>query len=376
MKIKVVYIDDVEGELKKFKRKFEENQLSNGRFEIEIMKAQGILGKLGEIQVKNPGLILVDFDLHELDEKGNMSPIFGLTLSTELKQQFQEIPIVLFTRRDVFKIGEYSRIEGTLSNILDEIIYKDDLFKNNERLDSLYSLAHGFKILRENKSRKWEDLLKILKAPESDEEDLKCSNPPIASRDKWFVSETRSWIHEWSVSEAADWIRNILIKYPGILYDSMHSATLLGISESAFLKKSVQDFFSESKFTGVFAPSDGRWWRSKLREAAFSIMNDEEIDLPLREGFPLAWKRTEDISIERSTCIFSKESFPEWVCYILHKPVMIKYSLAYRADDRPSIMDEARVSFEAIRTRDDVNDELFDPLGKEMLDEIRKMEKR
>ena len=376
MKMKVVYIDDVEEELKKFKRKFEENQLSKERFEIITMKAQGLLEKIGEIQEKNPELILVDFDLHEPDKEGNKSPIFGLTLSTELKQKFQEIPIVLLTRRNVFKIRTYLRIEETLSNILDEIIYKDDLFKKNERLGSLYSLAHGFKILRENRSRRWEDLLEILKAPESDEEDLKLSNPPITSRDKWFVSETGTRIHEWSVSEAADWIRNTLIKYPGILYDSMHSATLLGISKDAFLKKPIQDFFSESKYSGVFAPSDGCWWRSRLREAAFSIMNEEEIDLPIREGFPLAWERTRGISIERSTCIFSKEPFPEWICYILNKPVMIKYSLVYRVDDRPSIMDEARVSFEAIRTRDDVNDELFDPLGREMLDEIRKMEKR
>jgi hypothetical protein len=38
-------------------------------------------------------------------------------------------------------------------------------------------------------------------------------------------------------------------------------------------------------------------------------------------------------------------------------------------------MDEARVSFEAIRTSNEVNDELFDPLGKELLPEIRRMQK-
>ena len=54
---------------------------------------------------------------------------------------------------------------------------------------------------------------------------------------------------------------------------------------------------------------------------------------------------------------------------------MIKYSLSYKPDSRPPVMDEARVSFEAIRTSNEVNDELFDPLGKELLPEIRRMQK-
>ena len=340
------------------------------------MEAQNLLERISEIQEKNPELILVDFDLHKPNKKGKKSPISGLTLSTELKQNFQEIPIILFTRRDVFKIGDYSKIDRTISNLLDDIIYKSELFEQNEKLYSLYTLASGFKALRENRSRKWEDLLKILKAPEDDEDYLKLSNPPITPRDRWSVSEAVTWIQKWSVSEAAHWIRNILIKYPGILYDPIHSATLLGISVTAFLSDPIQNFFSGAKYSGIFALSEGRWWRSKLRETALSIMNEEEKDLPVREGFPLAWERIENKKIKKSKCVFSGEPFPEWVCCILHKPVMIKYSLRYRVDDRPPVMDEARVPFEAIRTTDKVIDELLDPLGREMLEEIRKMKKR
>ena len=61
-----------------------------------------------------------------------------------------------------------------------------------------------------------------------------------------------------------------------------------------------------------------------------------------------------------------------FLAYILRKPVKIKYSLDYRVDSRPKIMDSARVSFKAIRTSNEVNDELFDPLGQQMLSEIRK----
>jgi hypothetical protein len=375
-RIRTIYIDDDERELERYIKRFEENELSRENFEIITVKAQDLLGRFSEIQGKNPELILVDYFLNKPDEKQRKSPVFGLTLSTELKQNFQEVPIVLFTRKSVFKIEEYSRIDRTISNLLDDIIYKDELFKQNEKLDSLYALARGFKMLRENGSREWEDLLEILNAPQNDEDYLKHSNPPLAPRERWIVSEAAKWTYKWSVSEAANWIRNILIKYPGILYGPVHSATLLGISEDGFLSKSIQDFFSEAKYSGVFAPSKGRWWRSKLRGTAFSIMNEEERDLPIREGFPLAWKRTKNMEIEKSKCVFSGEHFPEWVCYILRKPVMIKYSLAYRADDRPPVMDEARVSYEAIRTTNEINDDLFDHLGREMLEGIRKMKKR
>jgi hypothetical protein len=39
-------------------------------------------------------------------------------------------------------------------------------------------------------------------------------------------------------------------------------------------------------------------------------------------------------------------------------------------------MDEARVSFKAIRTSNEVNDELFDPIGQELLEDIRRMKKK
>jgi len=247
---------------------------------------------------------------------------------------------------------------------LDEIIYKSDFNKDVELyLDILYELAIGFEKLRNVESKNWTNLLSLIKASESDYDGLKLSNPRITSGG------------EWSVSEAADWIRKTLIKYPGILYDQIHSATFLGISLDEFLSDSFQEFFTKAKYSGVFAPPEGRWWKSKLQEIAESIMDEKEMDLLTCEGFPLAWERTKNRKIERSKCVFSGESHAEWVCYILKKPVKIKYSLSYKPDSRPAVMDEARVSFEAIRTSNDVNDDLFEPMGQEMLSEIRKMSK-
>ena len=360
MKIKTIYIDDDEKDLKKYENKFKQDPDSRNKFDIVSINVQKPLKDLlEELKDHNPELILIDFKLNK-PKAGVLIGISGVALSAALRENFPDIPLVLFTRRDVFKIENYSYSEKILVN-LDKILYKSDAF-NEGSLDSLYGLAIGFKKLRETKSKKWIDLFKLIGAPEEEYERLRLSNPYSSKK-------------EWSVLDAADWIRKILIKYPGILYDPIHSATFLGISERAFLSTQIKKFFDEAKYKGVFAPPEGRWWRSRLQEIAVSIMNDKEINLPLNKGFPFSWERTYKESIEKSKCIFSGESYPEWVCYILKKPVMIKYSLSYRPDSRPEVMDEARVSFEAIITSNDVEDELFCPSGKELLEKIRKIPK-
>ena len=153
----------------------------------------------------------------------------------------------------------------------------------------------------------------------------------------------------------------------------VNSATFLGISEDAFLSDSIQQLFSEAKYSTVFAPKEGRWWKSRLQEIAESIMEENERDLIVRKGFPLAWERINNNPIERSKCVFCGKTPPEWVCYILKEPVMIECSLRYNADSRPSIMDEARVSYTAIRNTNEVNDSKFDPIEYDMLQEILDM---
>jgi hypothetical protein len=172
----------------------------------------------------------VDFDLTKPDSDGNVIGISGVSLSTELRQKFPDIPIVLFTRKSVFKIRNYSEIEDTLSSI-NRIIFKNELFKpDTNEMNFLYELAIGFKKLRSVKSKNWNNLMKILNAPDIAFENLKLSNPPISSISK----------KKWSVSYASKWIRETLITYPGILYDAVHSATFLGISEDTFQSTQFQ----------------------------------------------------------------------------------------------------------------------------------------
>lgn len=359
MKIKTIYIDDEDGELKKYKRKFERDDWAKNIFEMAILNSQKGIGDLIEdVKNENPELILVDYDLSK-PKDDLLIGMSGAALSTALREEFPEVPIVLFTKIDFLRI---QKLNPKVLSSLDETIYKSDVLKEDgKNLDILHKLAIGYKELRNAESKTWINLLKIIGAPEIDYDFLKLSEPPT-------ILES-----EWSVFDAADWIRNTLIKYPGILYDSVNSATFLGISEDAFMSDAIQKLFSDAKYSTVFAPKEGRWWKSTLQEIAELIMEEHERDLVIRKGFPMAWERVNNNPIGRSKCVFCEKSPAEWVCYILKEPVMIECSLRYNPDSRPSIMDEARVSYTAIRNTDEVNDDKFDPIEYDMLQEILDM---
>lgn len=358
MKIRTIYIDDEDDELRKYERIFQSDERAKNQFEIITLNSQKKIGDLiSEVKKENPELILVDFDL-TIPKEDLLLGISGAALSTALREEFPEVPIVLFTKIDFLKI---QKLNPKVLSSLDETIYKSDLFKKDEtNLDCLHKLAIGYKDLRNAKSKTWIELLKIIEATENDYDSLKLSDPPT-------ISETG-----WSVFDAAFWIRNTLIKYPGILYNPIHAATFLGISKDAFLSGSVQELFTKAKYSKIFAPIEGRWWKSRLQEIAESRMSEKEKDLIVRESFPSAWERINKTKIERTKCVFCNKEPAEWVCYILKEPVMIKCSLRYKPDNRPSVMDEARVSFKAIRTSNDVKDDKFDPIEYDMLLKIRK----
>lgn len=361
MTVKVVYIDDSILDLSKYEAKFAADFRGKDKFVIEAFNTPKSEGDYGLISEANPELLLVDHNLDIPDENNKVIGISGVTLSTELRKRFSEVPIVLFTRKSVFRIQDYTKIKETLYSI-DEIVYKQDVFKvDSPMLEELYKLSIGYGTLRNQASRSWDSLMKLLGASQNDLEPLEEADPPVSYR------------KGWGAASVASWIRNIVLEFPGILYDQVHAATLLGISKDVFQSSDVQQVFALTKYEGIFEPSDGRWWKSKLLKVAYSMMNKKERELQLRDGFPAALERRTGTAIERAKCVFSGESPADWVCYILKKPVMIKYSLSYKADSRPAVMDEARVSFEAIKTSNDFDEKRVNLLGRELITAIRRM---
>ena len=147
MKINTVYIDDEDSELKRYKRKFENDENAKNQFEIIALNSQKEIGTLlNEVKAKNPELILVDFDLTKPTKEGLLVGVSGIALSTALREEFPDIPIVLFTKIDFLNI---QKLNPKLLHSLDETIYKSDVLEEDGiNLDVLHKLAIGYKELR------------------------------------------------------------------------------------------------------------------------------------------------------------------------------------------------------------------------------------
>lgn len=366
MKIKTLYIDDEETDLGRNRDYFK--TYADDQFELITCKPSDLSEVYKCINTNSPDLILVDLDLSSADEKGRVISLNGLTLMTEIRQKFQEIPLVLFTKKSLFE-SEISYLPENLLYTIDQIVYKEQVAKHDPTLlTELYSLAEGYHKLKEVSKLDWETITELIGASEEDYDDIRTSSPP-------GLLITNS---PYTVIEISKWIRKTLLNYPGILYDSLHAATFLGISETEFLSEEIQQYFLKAEYSGLFSIPEVRsyWWKSKISEIANENMNDDELMMPLRESFVINWKRINGIDLEKAKCVYSEEAPAEWVCYILEKPMMLKYSLLYHPDSRPEIMDEARISFKAIITSNEVNDDMVDSMSKEMLKDIRHMGKR
>jgi hypothetical protein len=348
MKFKILFLDDNSHELDKYKYLFNRNAFARDHFDFYGLQINSL--ELSHIKLDlKPDLILIDF---RFDLPGGEETFYdGYSLSTSLRTQYNDIPLIIFTRRDIFNIQTFPK---NIIDIVDDIFYKTDFTqRENDYYFAIYALASGYKSLRDVDEKNWESLLAVLNSPKEDELILLNSKKPLISQGKW------------SVIDSANWIRKILFKFPGILYDELHASTFLGISISAFTE--LEELFKDAVYRGTFLSDKRYYWKSVLRNIAVDMMNSQDIYLPLNIGFSQSYEKYARKKIEPSRCVYSNEPYAERVCYILNSPVKTKYSFTYNIDDRPDVMDPARVSWKAIQTTDEVNEDLLNPLAKEML---------
>jgi hypothetical protein len=289
-------------------------------------------------------------------DDGTHADYLGGTLATAIREKVADRPVVLITRKGLLVWQSHRNIVEK-SGIFDDVIYKEDINKDAGRVvRHLKLIADGFRILRQKRTKNWKALINALEATKNEESLLREANPPASA---------------WQVLEAAQWIRNVVLAYPGILYDPLHAATALGIEKNAFLGERVQKLVKGAKYTGIFAPPEGRWWRGRLFEGAGELIRKQRIQGPINQGFVKAFKKQYKQKLPLAKCVYSGETPADWVCYVLKQPVRIEYSLVYHPDSRPAVMDDARVSFKAIRESNEVFDELFDAESAKLLKEIR-----
>jgi hypothetical protein len=266
-----------------------------------------------------------------------------------------ECPIVLITRPNII---DWNRQLLEESIDVDLIVDKDTINMEPDRVRAeITSLIEGFKALGAVMGRAWKEVLAMLQADEEEAKLLQEAAPPLDRR-------------QWNIPQVTRWIRNVVMGYPGILYDDLTAATRLGISLESFREPSVQDFLKGVGYTGLFSSFGKRWWRDRLFNSAQSILLEQNIAGPVFQRFGEAFRAKFGMELQPAVCVHDGTPIADWVCHILKKPVKQRNSIPYYPDRRPAVMDQARVSFKAIQESNKFDEDLVDSDSLEIVKEL------
>ena len=299
-------------------------------------------------------LYLIDYELDTAQDGGAIANYRGTTLAAYLRELRPEHPIVLLTRSDL-PVWASNQRTVQVSSAFDSVLFKDKHLRTSREIayGRLISLASGYRQLRESPSRSVSALLDLLNTDDKGKEQARESIPPD---------------NDWQAVEAAKWIRTILIRFPGVLYSPVHAATALGISLDSFNQPQIQELFEPAKYRGLFHLEEQRWWRHALFDVAIQSTGVEQGFYESFHSFTSEYLGVEiDPSMDEQTGVSPADT----VCFFLDVPIRIENSLPYRPDARPSIMDEARISFKAIRERNDIDENHLNAAHREIMKKIQ-----
>ena len=354
MTLKVVLVDDDDGDRKKLSSRIQD--FSDDTFEVIALPPPPDLD-LTEILSTDADLFLVDYELDTQQGSGSVAPYRGMTFAARLREVRPAYPIVLLTRSDLPAWTAAQRT-ARAGSTFDDIVYKDtglgaDPLTTHAKL---VSLAHGYQRLRESSERSLPELLGLLETDEAGREKAEEALPPPSG---------------WKEFEAAHWIRFVLLRYPGLLYNTAHAATAVGISLDDFKQEQVLDLLRDAEYRGPFCEEGQHWWRHQIFDIAYRLSGSSDSELDLREGFRLAAIDILGYDLAASTDVETGAAPADTVCYLLEIPVRIETSLPYQPDSRPPVMESARISFKAIRESNDVEEMYVDAASRARIDDIR-----
>lgn len=353
MTIRALYIDDEIDRPGRDAQKIRELLAVPGELEVNLQyPPKSFIGFDTNFDV-----VLVDLDLSTPMPDGGVVGYFGTTLASEIRMRNPSSPIILITRPNVIS----GKTQLLLDDVgIDYIVYKDDINKDPLKVRAkILSLCNGFAELAHAQSQDWPTLVNLMGADEEEAKSLREAAPPM-EKGKWDIPQTSRWI------------RNIILEYPGILYDELTSATRLGISTASFNLPAVQGLFERAKYTGVFNSYRQCWWRGRLFYIAQQLILKHTIQGSIPEKFRVAFQKEYGLELEPSICVFDGEPTADWVCYILNQPVKQRNSIPYYPDRRPAVMDQAKVSFKAIRKSGDFDETLVDAQSYEIVKSLWK----
>jgi CheY-like chemotaxis protein len=296
--------------------------------------------EIEELLAKRPDAVLVDYQLHGA-QRGRVAANYkGSTLAAVLRERLPDTPILLMTRASLEQQGRVDAARD-LEGAFDEMFVKSDIEDpNKDRVQEIKRLVRGFAELRtaSQPSVPTTAFWTLIGATAEERELLLQAEPPQALLERG----------RWRVPEVARWLRQTVLAYPGILYDSLHAASAIGISEDSLRERAVRTYFKDCWYTGPFAERRAYVWKGRFLLAARSLMRQVDMAQEPLAAFADAWKARRRTRLKRAVCVSTGQAPADAVCYVLRAPVMRRHSFPYRPDTRPATMEEARVSFRAI----------------------------
>lgn len=351
MTIKVLYIDDEIDRPGRDAQKIRDLLQETNRLECELSLPPK---DFSHLLPQLPDGLLIDLDLSTTPEGGEPVSYFGSTLASEVRIRHPACPIALVTRPQLM-VDSRRLLEDSFD--VDIIMMKADINEDPDgKRAELLNLIYGFQSLEASDRRDWEKVADLMGATEPEANLLRESAPPLVDR-------------QWNVPQLARWIRRVVIGFPGILYDDLTAATRLGIDINSFMSEPLQKFIASARYAGVFAKYENRWWRDRLFLIAQELVAKYELRGSLPRRFREAFYEEFDQELDPAICIYDDTPTADWVCHILKKPVKQQNSVPYYPDDRPAVMDQARVSFKAIEESNDFDESLVDADSREIVAE-------
>ncbi|MFH1697481.1 MAG: response regulator [Candidatus Omnitrophota bacterium] len=295
------------------------------KIDFVSLKNKNVVDELGLIRkLKQPDLIIIDHVFNKIAKENVIRE--GSTTAELIKEGWPSCPIVCVT-------GVRKKLHITLNKraSYEDIFIDDDLLNH---YDSLFILAHDFRLLLKNNNRNTIQLMDLLKPPIDDKGRLEsCMPQEIKFMDDGQPIRFFKWVHDE------------IFNRPGFLYSKLWAATFVGVKEDSFTK--VERALGEARYSGVFADYDGpRWWGTKIKEIIYKRISSPR-PIPTWElGRDLPKLTRRDYSM---CCVCKKNNPPpETVGYVdvesnEAKPMHLRCSVAHPRYQKRLYFDEIRM---------------------------------
>jgi hypothetical protein len=260
--LRIYWMDDEPDRLKESLREaIKEPEQSPGRRAdltvVELGGDKGIAAILDELDRERrkgsgPHLIVIDQILQLTNADAYLQR--GSSLAAAIRDKDPAVPLVGVTGAELADVGELQKQQFI------EFFVRDNI-ATGANIPDLYAIADGYGALVAfhatslASSTLAQDICKLFKCPPADHE-LFTSIIPGVYKSAWDNGTRHTF---------ARWVWHNLLGRPGLTYDELEAATLLGLKVEGFAK--LRKRLRACEYKGIFASaSRARWWVSLLRE--------------------------------------------------------------------------------------------------------------